>query len=119
MIKNVWREEGHYLVDTGDVLIGTSHLGGWYIEVQKGEATADWTQEEVERHAHLIAAAPAMLEALKRMEWGGKRMVTHYEVPCCPICRGLGPGYGFGILDTGHANGCQLQAALRQAEGEE
>jgi hypothetical protein len=60
---------------------------------------------ERQANARLIAAAPEMLEALKKVEWFGKRID---EQPFCPDC-GNYKSYG-------HMTGCELDAAIRKAE---
>lgn len=55
----------------------------------------------------LIAAAPALLEALKLAEWGGTVALSVESK--CPVCGGL--------MTMSHRPDCKLAAALAKAEG--
>ncbi len=71
-------------------------------------------------NACLIAASPLLLAELKRVEWGGTRNLPAFSgcSRCCPTCRGFDPSDDQAWqLDTGHAPGCTLAAAILKAEG--
>ena len=54
-----------------------------------------------------------MLDALKRVEWGGRYLGLR-----CPLCEGLQPrGCNEGAPDLGHRVDCALAAAISKAEG--
>ena len=61
-------------------------------------------------------------QVLKRLEWSGRySYCTGW--PCCPICKGIQPGYGKdarGIPpdNTGHRDTCDLANALKGGHGD-
>lgn len=67
----------------------------------------------IERIQKRILLREAMLE---RLEWSGTySYCTGW--PCCPICKGIKPGYGKderGVSpdNSGHRDGCELASLL-------
>jgi len=58
----------------------------------------------------LFLAAPALLAALRTVEWAAEGYAAEGLHPACPACRAW--------QSHGHAPDCQLAKALRDAEGE-
>ena len=71
----------------------------------------------------LYAQPVEALSVLKRLEWS--RTYSYCTGwPCCPICKGIKPGYGkndAGVPpdNTGHRPGCTLSAALSDPRTEQ
>ena len=61
-------------------------------------------------NAHLVAAAPLMLEALEAVEWSG---TDDNGESCCPYC-GVWEG-DKECSDGGHCSTCQVAVALKAA----
>ena len=87
-------------------------------------------EKEMRANAHLIAAAPDLLEALEKLEWSGWEkgpptsmgLDNGERTQACPMCRGLAP-YGRALEGwmkeaIGHKNDCELHAAIAKAKPE-
>ena len=62
--------------------------------------------KQKEANAHLISAAPDMLEVLESVEWN----YYSHHIKTCPCCDWA--------KDRNHSPDCKLAAALRKARGE-
>lgn len=56
------------------------------------------------------------VEILRKLEWS-KNYSYCTGWPCCPICKGIKPGFGqdeYGNLpnNSGHRDGCELKKAI-------
>ncbi len=70
--------------------------------------------------ARLLAASPALLGLLRRVEWGGADQSPDPDLDsllCCPICDGVAPGQGAPAEVTGHDEECELRRTLAFVEG--
>lgn len=80
----------------------------WWVEV-KGEPyhfICLTSQGNDEANAKLIAAAPLMLEMLKKAEWVESAARWDHPALLCPICEGV-------QKEGGHASDCALNAVLK------
>jgi hypothetical protein len=80
-----------------------------------------WDHETRQANAALIAAAPAMLEALQDVEWGGleDHPLGGY-FGACPYCGGGDPDNPNTPREhAGHDAECKLAQAIRAATGGE
>jgi len=70
---------------------------------------ADWVAQSIynKSDAHLIAAAPEMLEMLEELEWSAR---TIEQRNLCPMCRER--------YSAGHKANCRLGNLLKKARGE-
>jgi hypothetical protein len=95
--------DGHvYADEAGSVLVARVEHGG--------EELMRCIYDDQPPWANLIAAAPAMLAALRDVEWG--TAIPDIR-PRCPMCRGIHPEEP----GDGHAPDCTLAAAIREATG--
>ncbi len=77
--------------------------------IQTNHITRDvWVLPRTEGDLYLMAAAPAMLAALEAVEWVYDTGLVGYW---CPDCENE--------KEKGHADDCQLAAALKLARGEQ
>ncbi len=80
-------------------------------------ASTDDNEPRMEQEAHLIAAAPAMLEALRDLEFSLEECAavpTCFMTDHCPYCR----RNKHNIEGIGHADGCIIAAAIEAATSE-
>ena len=103
--------EGPWKIDSFEK---TYYYGYHRIEASNERGIADifWTEDasiEDEANAHLIAAAPDMIEVLKRLEWVKEHAPGGTYFLVCPIC-GATKG-------APHADDSAPAAALAKARG--
>jgi hypothetical protein len=94
----------HTQMDDAGSTVGT--VGPRHPDGRQWMVFSDAPHGDTEADARLMAAAPQMLDALERLQWGADPGGWSK----CPVCANG--------ESSGHTDGCRLAAALRAARGD-